>query len=162
MGRSLLIKLAMLAGTVALALWIGWPTQRDSPSDPLRVAALASARLNPDHEAASSQATGVNASQRREAVRAPQKARLDINRATTQELQTLPGIGEVLAQRVVEYRSAHGPFRTVEGLLKVKGIGPKRMDQLRPLLVAGTPASSRQQTFPRSREAAIPGERHGR
>jgi competence protein ComEA len=161
MGRSLLIKLALLAGTVALVLWIGWPTTQDSPSNPLRVAAQASATLQPDHETPQGQGTGIGISQPRGTDRAPQKARLDINRATIQELRALPGIGEVLAQRVVEYRGAHGPFRTVEGLLKVKGIGPKRMDQLRPLLVVEAPVSSPQQTFPSSREAATKGERHG-
>lgn len=46
---------------------------------------------------------------------------LDLNRATAQELTTLPGIGEVLAQRIVDYREAHGPFRSVEELIAVEG-----------------------------------------
>jgi competence protein ComEA len=51
----------------------------------------------------------------------PQK--IDINRAEPWLLETLPGIGEVLAQRIVDYRSGNGPFRTIEDLLKVSGIG---------------------------------------
>jgi competence protein ComEA len=52
----------------------------------------------------------------------PQK--IDINRAELWLLEALPGIGEVLAQRIVDYRSQNGPFRTIEDLLKVSGIGP--------------------------------------
>jgi competence protein ComEA len=156
---SLLIKLAILASAVALVFWIGWPTGQDLPSDPSRAAAQASAKLKPDHEAAPDRGTGVGISQPREADRAPQKAKLDINRATVQELQALPGIGEVLAQRVVEYRGVHGPFKTIEGLIKVKGIGPKRMEQLRPFLVAGVPVSSRQQASPIGSRVAVSGKR---
>jgi len=161
MVQSLLIKLAMLASIVALVLLIGWPTGQDSPADSLRVAAQDSATLNPDHDAASRHDAGNGVLQPREADRASQKAKLNINRATVQELQALPGIGEVLAQRVVQYRGVHGPFKTIEGLMKVKGIGPKRMDQLRPLLVAGVPVSSHQQTSPLGREAAGLGKRQG-
>jgi competence protein ComEA len=151
----------MLASIVGLVLWIGWPTRQDSPADSLRVAAQASTKLNPDHDAASRHGAGTGVLQPREADRAPQKAKLDINRATVQELQALPGIGEVLAQRVVEYRGVHGPFKTIEGLMKVKGIGPKRMDQLRSLLVAGVPVSSHQQTSPIGRRTTGLREGHG-
>ena len=63
--------------------------------------------------------------------------RLDINRATVEELQSLPGIGEVLARRVVERRTVRGLFNTVEDLLEVKGIGEKRLNSLRPLILVG-------------------------
>ena len=57
---------------------------------------------------------------------------LDLNRATTQELTTLPGIGEVLAQRIVDYRNANGPFASVDDLLEVNGIGPGILETIRP------------------------------
>lgn len=55
---------------------------------------------------------------------------VDINTATVTELTTLPGIGPVLAQRIIDYRSAHGPFTSVEGLQQV-GIGPSKFADLK-------------------------------
>jgi competence ComEA-like helix-hairpin-helix protein len=52
-------------------------------------------------------------------------ARVDLNRATAAELDALPGIGPVLARRIVEHRERFGPFRRVPDLLDVPGIGPK-------------------------------------
>jgi len=59
----------------------------------------------------------------------PQK--IDINRAEPWLLEALPGIGEVLAQRIVDYRSENGPFKTIENLLKVSGIGPATFEQIK-------------------------------
>ena len=59
----------------------------------------------------------------------PQK--IDINRAETWLLEALPGIGEVLAQRIVDYRSENGPFRTIEDLLKVSGIGEATFEKIK-------------------------------
>jgi competence protein ComEA len=59
----------------------------------------------------------------------PQK--IDINRAEPWLLDALPGIGEVTAQAIVDYRNENGPFRTIEDLLKVKGIGERTLDKIR-------------------------------
>ena len=53
-----------------------------------------------------------------------------INTATAPELERLPGIGPVLAQRIVEYREQFGPFQRVEDLLEVEGIGPSKLEGL--------------------------------
>ena len=55
--------------------------------------------------------------------------------ATVEQLDALPGIGPVTAQKIVDYRTAHGPFRSVDDLDAVPGIGPSRVDQLRGLVV---------------------------
>jgi competence protein ComEA len=55
-----------------------------------------------------------------------------LNRATAEQLQELPGIGPVLAARIVEERHSHGPFRSVDELLRVRGIGPKTLAKVRP------------------------------
>jgi competence protein ComEA len=54
-----------------------------------------------------------------------------LNRANTKELETLDGIGPVLAARIVAYRSQNGPFLTVEDLLKVSGIGSAKFAQFK-------------------------------
>lgn len=59
---------------------------------------------------------------------------LDLNRADATQLDALPGIGPVLAARIVEHRRQHGPFRQVEELLAVPGIGPRLLARLRPHL----------------------------
>ena len=57
--------------------------------------------------------------------------KVSVNSATAQELESLPGVGPVLAQRMLEYRASHGPFRSVEDLDDVSGIGSALMGQLR-------------------------------
>jgi competence protein ComEA len=61
-------------------------------------------------------------------------AKLNINTATLSELETLPGIGPVLAQRIIDYRQQKGPFRTIEDLQNVPGIGAKRFSELQELI----------------------------
>lgn len=56
---------------------------------------------------------------------------LDLNTATVEELERLPEVGPSLAQRIVEYRQAHGPFRRAQEIVQVPGIGPKTYEALR-------------------------------
>lgn len=65
---------------------------------------------------------------------APRAALVDLDTATAAELDRLPGIGPVLAARIVEHRRLHGPFRHVDELLSVPGIGPRLLERLRPWL----------------------------
>ena len=62
-------------------------------------------------------------------------APVDINTATNGELEQLPGIGPKIAAAIVEHRSTNGPFRSIEDLLLVKGIGPKKLEALRNSIV---------------------------
>ncbi|HWQ84529.1 MAG TPA: helix-hairpin-helix domain-containing protein [Anaerolineales bacterium] len=59
---------------------------------------------------------------------------LDINRATAGEFESLPEIGPVIAQRIVDYRSANGPFTTLEAIQNVSGIGPAKYEKIKPLI----------------------------
>lgn len=61
-------------------------------------------------------------------------APLDLNSATVEQLDKLPGIGPALAQRIVDYRAQHGSFRQLEQLNEVKGIGDRTLERLIPLL----------------------------
>jgi len=63
------------------------------------------------------------------------RGRININTATVAELETLPGIGSVYAQRIVAYRQEHGSFKTIEELENVRGIGPACIAQIRDLVV---------------------------
>jgi competence protein ComEA len=84
----------------------------------------------------------------------PVRFRLDLNASSLEELVLLPGIGEVRAAAIVRYRQEIGPFRTVDELRRIKGIGPKTLaglsemvfvhppEQPRPSPVVVAPASS--------------------
>ncbi|MBW3595805.1 MAG: helix-hairpin-helix domain-containing protein [Planctomycetes bacterium] len=59
---------------------------------------------------------------------------VDVNSAPWTELSLLPGVGETLAKRIVESRAADGPFREHDDVLRVRGIGPKTLERMRPYL----------------------------
>jgi len=61
---------------------------------------------------------------------------VDLNRATAEQLESLPGIGPKLAQEIIKYRS-QTPFATVDQITEVSGIGPKKLEAIRPLVVVG-------------------------
>ena len=71
---------------------------------------------------------------------APAAARagaVDLNSASEAQLQEVPGIGPSLAKKIVEFRSENGPFKSVDDLLKVRGVGEKSLEKLRPHLTVG-------------------------
>ena len=57
---------------------------------------------------------------------------ININTAGKQNLVKLPKIGPVTAERIIRFRDDYGPFKSIDGLLKVKGIGPKTLEKLKP------------------------------
>ena len=66
--------------------------------------------------------------------RADPNSLIDLNTASEQELESLPGIGPVLAARIIAHREANGPFRSVDDVENVPGIGPKTLESIRPLV----------------------------
>jgi competence protein ComEA len=70
-------------------------------------------------------ATGADKSDKSDA------APVDLNTASVEQLDTLPGIGPATAEAIVAYRSQHGRFQSVDELLDVRGIGPAKLDQIR-------------------------------
>lgn len=60
--------------------------------------------------------------------------KVSLSSATAEELDRLPGVGPITAQKILDYRAEHGPFRSVDDLDAVPGIGPTRIEQLRDLV----------------------------
>lgn len=151
MIHSLVVKLGMLAVTMGLVLWIGWQASESFPKHeisadesrgvPVRVSVSAepetgrpdrfnretpSAKSGTPHEANTGDRSGSH-------------GLVDLNRANAKEFESLPGIGAVLAQRVIAYRQSVGRFQAIEDLRAVKGIGAKTFERIRPLVtLAGT------------------------
>ena len=73
---------------------------------------------------------------------APAAATVNLNTASVKELETLPGIGARTAQRIVEYRQKNGPFKKIEELMNVQGIGEKSFLKLKPQLTVASPKSN--------------------
>jgi competence ComEA-like helix-hairpin-helix protein len=96
-----------------------------SESDPDRIAGLRSKQRSEDRELQEVRDQVTKA-------KSPQGL-VDLNTASEKELQSIKGIGPVLAERIIAGR----PYRTVDDLLKVKGIGPKKLENIRPYFVVG-------------------------
>jgi len=74
----------------------------------------------------------------------PPAAPINLNTATSDELQQVPGIGPVTAEKILQMRKAYGPFKSVDDLRAIKGIGPKRLEKMRKYLTVGkTPAAKK-------------------
>ncbi len=63
-----------------------------------------------------------------------EKGKININKATKEELDTLPGIGESTAQKIIKYREEHGSFKNIEELKEVKGIGDTKYEEIKDLV----------------------------
>jgi len=136
--RGALVVLALVA------LASGWDLahRRTEPAPALeRVPVAAAARTD---SAAAAPASGT----------ATSGGLVDLNTASATQLDELPGIGPVLARRIVEHRAAHGAFRSPEELLAVRGIGARLLERIRPRLAS--PAATRSPGGPASQNASPP------
>ena len=120
------IYLLLLIPTAAFLLFAaGFCIGRNQPSDELRVVTArtpAPQETSAENETAPSEETSAS------------DARINLNTATAEELMTLPGIGEVFAERIVAYREIHGRFTSLDELAEIEGLGEKRIDAIRDYL----------------------------
>ena len=82
----------------------------------------------------------------------PPTAPINLNNATSEELQLVPGIGPVTAEKILQMRKSYGAFKSVDDLSAIRGIGPKRLEKMRKYLTVGKattpPASATKPTIP--------------
>jgi competence ComEA-like helix-hairpin-helix protein len=86
-----------------------------------------------------------------QAQKQPPAKPIDLNVANVKELQELPGVGPVIAQRIIDLRQKSGRFHRVEDLLAVRGISQKKLDAMRPYVTVSaspSPAPSAQKNTP--------------
>ena len=123
------VKLLLLAGTVGLL-------------------SLAGLLQNPSQSTQSEASLAGQAGTSLERLPEPQPVtvadvgHVDINRGSAEEFQRLPGIGPILAERVIRYRRENGKFVSVRDMQRVKGIGAKRFAQLEPYVYVDPKTSS--------------------
>jgi competence ComEA-like helix-hairpin-helix protein len=67
----------------------------------------------------------------------PPEKPVNINMASSEELQQVPGIGPATAQKILQMRKSYGPFKSVDDLLAIRGLGQKRLDKMRKYLTVG-------------------------
>lgn len=142
MWASLLLKLGMFAVTMGVVFWIGWtlPASFDREHD-LAAHSLEGLQAELDSDSSRAEAVGSSSvdlhTDSSSSAAVPKRSRtglLDLNRATEQDLDTLPGIGPQLAERIMEYRRSVGAFHSSEELRAVKGIGKKKFERIRSLV----------------------------
>jgi competence protein ComEA len=124
----------MVALTMSIVYWIGWTIPASRDSETLHA-------QGPIH--AATPVVPLAPPSQRPIAEPPAPAPVDLNRASEEDLQRLPGIGPVLARRIVEHRQAQGTFKEVDELRRVKGIGKKTFERIRAFVVIEPQAVTR-------------------
>jgi competence protein ComEA len=73
---------------------------------------------------------------------------VNINAATSEELQQVPGIGPATAEKILQMRKSYGAFKSVDDLLAIRGLGPKRLEKMRKYLTVGKPPAAKSGALP--------------
>ncbi|MDE0146537.1 MAG: helix-hairpin-helix domain-containing protein [Nitrospira sp.] len=115
------VKLLLLSGAMGVLSFVGL---LESPSQPAPSDALSVQQAD----------ASTGDSSQSSPVRVADVGRVDMNRGSAEDLLHLPGIGPVLAERIIRYRREHGKFGSIRDIQNVKGIGEKRLAQLEPYI----------------------------
>ena len=81
----------------------------------------------------------------------PPERPVNVNTANSEQLQLVPGIGPTTADKILKMRKSYGPFKSVDDLRAIKGIGPKRLEKMRKYLTVTKPSNSAAATTLRNR-----------
>ena len=127
--RSLLIKLGVLGVGVVVILWLGWSVPQANQRG------VGARHLQNVSEEVNTRGSSHS---------------LDINRATREELEALPGIGAVLANRIIERRESVGLFTAVEDLREIEGIGEIKLAQLKTYFTLNQTANNESNRIPKN------------
>lgn len=128
---------AALGLTAAFVLFTGgWFLARQSDAQPYQVTTTQAVSAEQETEGASAQPTEAVEEERPDSLLEGEV--IDINTADLEDLQRLPGIGEKRAQAILAYREEHGPFRSVDELDNVDGIGEGILSGLRDYVTVGS------------------------
>ncbi len=103
----------------------------------LSIAVLSALLIAPSHAAAQTKPAGSSSAL------AATATLVNINSASVVDLQTLPGIGAKTAELIVEYRQKNGPFKKVEELMNIRGIGEKNFLKMKPQITVALPKTDR-------------------
>ena len=145
-NRNEQIILLLLCGVLIVGIVIRYLDSKDPDYIPdFEVHKNAVEVPSPEEKAEVSQVTSLTHRQSSVEVPSPKedvplvRELIDINSATAKEFERLHGIGPQIAGRIVAYREKNGAFKRVDDITKVRGIGPKTLDRLRPHLTMSTP-----------------------
>ena len=136
-AMSLFLKSGILGIGFVAVLWAGWPEPPIIPFDHSSLRSESKAVQKIKHESTPVSSISNNESLRTSTQEvnlqvASVPSLVNLNASSRKALESLPGIGESLAGRIVTYRSTHGAFQRVDDLMKVSGIGKKRLQRLLP------------------------------
>jgi competence protein ComEA len=146
MWQSLLLKLGMFATTMGVVFWIGWtvPVSFDRDHNLVAESLEGVKAVIPSGSGrviTVSPSPAASLADQASTVSVPKlshRGLLDLNSATGQDFDALPGVGPKLAERILAYRRSIGAFHSLDELQAVKGIGNKTFERIRPLVTVSS------------------------